>query len=402
MSRSAGARIQASAPRFLDRRLCRRCDAATRGRVADRAGTQGRRVHERPGSGPGWDRTSWTAGGASLVGPAARHLYHSLAPWRWRDGRSLSSIRRDARARGRDQGPAASVHRRCAADRALRTRSTDARDAESSTHRARSTASRKPDGGARARAGAGRRRDARGSDRPRVRLGADARSPKSSVLRARSRRRSTPRTKRASSTGILKPANIKITPDGVVKVLDFGLAKVPVADGARPDVTETLDGAILGTAAYMSPEQARGQPSTSAQISGPSGVSSTRCSPAVSRFRATRCPTRLRQFFTVIRTGPHCQRQRPASVRRLLPRCLAKNLKQRLRDIGDVRIELDAVDDSACPGSPTTQHAQRQGRSALDGCPGSRSSRSQRALVSGKRHDRLLLSIRSPMPNSDA
>src|SRR6185503_12093663 len=65
----------------------------------------------------------------------------------------------------------------------------------------------------------------------------------------------------------LKPANIKITPDGIVKVLDFGLAKAAAGDGASPDLTHsptvtvagTRDGVILGTAAYMSPEQARGQ-----------------------------------------------------------------------------------------------------------------------------------------------
>ena len=66
----------------------------------------------------------------------------------------------------------------------------------------------------------------------------------------------------------LKPSNIKITPDGVVKVLDFGIAKALAADGSGPDSLTTLTmadgatiaGAILGTAAYMSPEQARGQP----------------------------------------------------------------------------------------------------------------------------------------------
>src|SRR5437764_6259522 len=63
----------------------------------------------------------------------------------------------------------------------------------------------------------------------------------------------------------LKPANVKITPDGTVKVLDFGLAKVDapaVAGGGGTDaltIAGTREGVVLGTAAYMSPEQARGQ-----------------------------------------------------------------------------------------------------------------------------------------------
>jgi len=65
----------------------------------------------------------------------------------------------------------------------------------------------------------------------------------------------------------LKPSNIKIRPDGVVKVLDFGIAKALAAEGCGPDLSQsstmtggTIGGVLLGTAAYMSPEQARGQP----------------------------------------------------------------------------------------------------------------------------------------------
>ena len=148
----------------------------------------------------------------------------------------------------------------------------------------------------------------------------------------------------------LKPANIKLSPDDVVKVLDFGLAK-PVNDASASDLTQsptvtvgpTRDGVILGTVAYMSPEQARGK-----AIDKRTDIWAFGC--VLYEMLTARVPFDGETVSDTI--GKILEREpdwsalpapTPTAIRRLLLRCLAKDPKQRLRDIGDVRIEIDAI-----------------------------------------------------------
>ncbi len=149
----------------------------------------------------------------------------------------------------------------------------------------------------------------------------------------------------------LKPSNVKVTSDDAVKILDFGLAKTMVAETALGDATTsptlsamaTQTGVLLGTAAYMSPEQARGkvvdrradiwafgcvlyEMLTGKMVFGGGAVTDT--------------------LAAVLRAEPDWSRLpagTPTRVRVLLQRCLQKDAKQRLQAIGDARISLDEV-----------------------------------------------------------
>jgi aminoglycoside phosphotransferase (APT) family kinase protein len=178
----------------------------------------------------------------------------------------------------------------------------------------------------------------------------------------------------------LKPANIKIRPDGTVKVLDFGLARLVEGSGASegsrgtervaqsPTVTSpammTGVGTILGTAAYMSPEQARGRQVdrradiwafgcvvyemlTGRRAFGGDEIADTLA------FVLTRDPD-----WTSLPAGT------PSSIRRLLTRCLQKSPRERLHDIADARLELVEASALDGPGIAPPPVAGRRGERA--------------------------------------
>jgi serine/threonine-protein kinase len=151
----------------------------------------------------------------------------------------------------------------------------------------------------------------------------------------------------------LKPANVKLTPDGDVKVLDFGLAKAIIGEISGPGPTSTPTilptmtsagtavGMILGTAAYMSPEQARGRPVDKRADIWAFGAVVYELLTGKRLFDGETVSDTLAAVLTRPIEVEALAGSAPPALRQLLARCLERDAKLRLRDIGEARIALD-------------------------------------------------------------
>jgi serine/threonine protein kinase/Tol biopolymer transport system component len=167
----------------------------------------------------------------------------------------------------------------------------------------------------------------------------------------------------------LKPANIKLRADGTVKVLDFGLAKLADAApgsshaSALTSPAMTQAGIVLGTPAYMSPEQARGQAVDSRADLWAFGCVCFEMLTGRRTFDGETASDAISAILTREPAWDSLPDRTPAPLRRLLRRCLARDTGRRIRHAGDVRLELEEI--GSGPGDATSSPDRRTRTSSL-------------------------------------
>ena len=256
------------------------------------------------------------------------------------NGAGLSRDRHAIATDGGVEAAAAGADTRSGLQRAIRARGAPARVAQSSERRGHL---RVRTGGRRARA------------RPRIRGRPDARAasspapgrrPQGSNRHCSIARQIAFAFEAAHDKGIihrdLKPSNVKITPAGIVKVLDFGIARVANEEMPHAEtLAVTRAGAVIGTAAYMSPEQARGL-----RVDKRTDIWAFGCVlyEMLTGRRAFAGATASDSLAKVLEREPEWSAlpaSAPESILRLVKRCLQKDPADRLRDIADARLEID-------------------------------------------------------------
>jgi eukaryotic-like serine/threonine-protein kinase len=178
----------------------------------------------------------------------------------------------------------------------------------------------------------------------------------------------------------LKPANVRRTPDGTIKVLDFGLAKAAGSSPGSASFDQSLSptmtsagtrvGTLLGTAAYMSPEQARGKPVDKRADLWSFGCVLYECLTGLQLFQGETATDSLAAVLTKDPDWSTLPPTTPPLVRALLARCLVRDPRRRLQDAGDARVELEmAIEDpgamplglASAAGPPVAMRPRRPG-----------------------------------------